>query len=134
MSYDSNCWEGKAYTGTAYATWSLPFSAHNVKFTVSSYGVNDGCERIIANGVTVVDRSSDCNYGSYGGLCKYSHGGYPGTTVDVIGPAVTMDIRYVDSFFWPNAPGGMWVEGTATYDAPQCAQEPSYTVDTTPSA
>lgn len=123
MGERSNCWEGKKYTGTGYASWTLPFSASKVKFTVDGHDANDGCERIIANGVTVVDRTGECNYASWRGLCKYAHKNYPGVTVNVIGPAVTVDIRYVDSFYWPGAGGGVGVSGTVEDEAPECGQD-----------
>ena len=122
------CWEGKVQYNTGSASWLLPFSSHKVKVNGGSYGVDDGCERIIVNGVTVVDRFGPCAQAS-GNMCLYAHGGSFGNQVEVIGPAVTMDIRYVDAFACTCKQGNLWVESTVTYEAPQCAEQPGYTIN-----
>jgi len=49
--------------------------------------------------------------------------------VSVIGHAVTMDIKYVDAFTCTCKQGNLWVESTVTYEAPQCAEQPGYTIN-----
>ncbi len=122
------CWKGKAQFNSGYASWLLPFSSHNVKVNGGSYGVDDWCERIIVNGVTVVDKFGPCASGQ-GNLCGYAHGGSFRNVVSVIGHAVTMDIKYVDAFTCTCKQGNLWVESTVTYEAPQCAEQPGYTIN-----
>jgi len=122
------CWEGKVQYNVGSASWLLPFSSHKVKVNGGQYGVDDGCERIIVNGVTVVDRFGPCAQAT-GNMCLYAHGGSFSKQVDVIGSAVTMDIKYVDAFTCTCNQGNLWIESTVTYEAPQCAEQAGYTIN-----